>query len=87
MVEFDKFLDKLSRSFPKTFTTKLANDFAFILGFKKEAKTIGVKHIYFFFLDYNNTGLIGQYKFSEFLKGFGPFSRCIENVENILSQP
>jgi len=38
-------------------------------------------------LDYSNTGSISQYKFAEFLKGFGPFEHCISNVKLILSEP
>lgn len=38
-------------------------------------------------LDHSNTSYITQYKFSEFLKGFGPFSMCIDNVQDTLSQP
>lgn len=30
------------------------------------------------------TGFVTLYKFAEFLKGFGPFSRCINNVRTIM---
>jgi len=38
-------------------------------------------------LDHGDTGYVSQYKFSEFLKGFGPFSSCVENVFLILNEP
>jgi hypothetical protein len=38
-------------------------------------------------LDYNNTGSVSQYKFAEFLKGFGPFENCVANVRQILNEP
>eukprot|EP01119_Soliformovum_irregulare_P017626 TRINITY_DN5265_c0_g1_i3.p1 TRINITY_DN5265_c0_g1~~TRINITY_DN5265_c0_g1_i3.p1 ORF type:complete len:712 (-),score=239.28 TRINITY_DN5265_c0_g1_i3:707-2842(-) len=38
-----------------------------------------LKHI----LDNSNTGFISTYKFSEFLKGFGPFRSCVDNVTKI----
>jgi len=37
-------------------------------------------------LDHNDTGYVSQYKFSEFLKGFGPFSSCHINMKSILSE-
>eukprot|EP01116_Phalansterium_solitarium_P021800 TRINITY_DN6942_c0_g1_i1.p1 TRINITY_DN6942_c0_g1~~TRINITY_DN6942_c0_g1_i1.p1 ORF type:complete len:946 (+),score=293.55 TRINITY_DN6942_c0_g1_i1:174-3011(+) len=37
-------------------------------------------------LDHWNTGSVSQYKFSEFLKGFGPFDKCIANVKATWSE-
>jgi len=37
-------------------------------------------------LDHSKIGFVSQYKFSEFLKGFGPFNQCANNVKHILSQ-
>lgn len=54
-----------------------------ILGFFVHKKSIN----YYSFLDHNITGYISQYKFSEFLKGFGPFDKSIENVQKILAEP
>jgi hypothetical protein len=32
-------------------------------------------------LDFHNTGYIAQYRFSEFLKGYGPFYVAVTNVQ------
>ena len=37
-------------------------------------------------LDFSNTESVSQYKFAEFLKGFGPFQSCVTNVSKILSE-
>eukprot|EP01119_Soliformovum_irregulare_P023570 TRINITY_DN8255_c0_g1_i3.p1 TRINITY_DN8255_c0_g1~~TRINITY_DN8255_c0_g1_i3.p1 ORF type:complete len:787 (+),score=186.79 TRINITY_DN8255_c0_g1_i3:20-2380(+) len=37
-------------------------------------------------LDNGNTGYVSQYKFAEYLKGFGPFEQCVLNTKNLLSQ-
>jgi len=37
-------------------------------------------------LDHSDTGYLSQYKFSEFLKGFGPFDMCVANVKSLLQQ-
>eukprot|EP01114_Cavostelium_apophysatum_P013663 TRINITY_DN3359_c0_g1_i1.p1 TRINITY_DN3359_c0_g1~~TRINITY_DN3359_c0_g1_i1.p1 ORF type:complete len:922 (-),score=285.01 TRINITY_DN3359_c0_g1_i1:87-2852(-) len=37
-------------------------------------------------LDHGNTGYISQYRFSEFLKGFGPFPKCVQNVKSVLDE-
>jgi hypothetical protein len=38
-------------------------------------------------LDPGRTNFVSQFKFSEFLKGFGPLSRVEDNVTRLLSQP
>jgi hypothetical protein len=37
-------------------------------------------------LDYSRTGFVSQYKFSEFLKAFGPLAQCLRNVNALLSK-
>jgi len=37
-------------------------------------------------LDHGDTNYVSQYRFSEFLKGFGPFENCLVNVRNILKE-
>eukprot|EP00027_Filamoeba_sp_ATCC50430_P017426 CAMPEP_0168575158 /NCGR_PEP_ID=MMETSP0413-20121227/19500_1 /TAXON_ID=136452 /ORGANISM="Filamoeba nolandi, Strain NC-AS-23-1" /LENGTH=857 /DNA_ID=CAMNT_0008608619 /DNA_START=494 /DNA_END=3067 /DNA_ORIENTATION=+ len=37
-------------------------------------------------LDNGDTGYVSQYKFAEFLKGFGPFRLCLKNVKTTLAQ-
>jgi len=41
-----------------------------------------VKHI----LDNANTNVVSAPKFSEFLRGFGPFRNCLANVARILAE-
>ncbi len=36
-------------------------------------------------LDNSRTGSVNRFKFSEFLKGFGPLEHCIENVNRVIS--
>ncbi len=36
-------------------------------------------------IDYSQTGSVTRYKFTEFLKGFGPLESCIENVRKLVS--
>eukprot|EP01090_Pellita_catalonica_P003467 TRINITY_DN1313_c0_g1_i1.p1 TRINITY_DN1313_c0_g1~~TRINITY_DN1313_c0_g1_i1.p1 ORF type:complete len:777 (-),score=129.97 TRINITY_DN1313_c0_g1_i1:76-2406(-) len=38
-------------------------------------------------LDFSDSGGVTAYKFSEFLKGFGPFEKCLGNLRSVLSQP
>jgi len=37
-------------------------------------------------LDHSNTGHMSQYKFSEYLKGFGPFEQCVDTTKKLLSE-
>jgi len=37
-------------------------------------------------LDHGYTGFISQYRFNEFLKGFGPFDKMVDNVRLILKE-
>jgi hypothetical protein len=36
-------------------------------------------------IDYSRTGSVTRYKFIEFLKGFGPLERCVENVKRVVA--
>eukprot|EP01119_Soliformovum_irregulare_P011932 TRINITY_DN3057_c0_g1_i1.p1 TRINITY_DN3057_c0_g1~~TRINITY_DN3057_c0_g1_i1.p1 ORF type:complete len:875 (-),score=246.30 TRINITY_DN3057_c0_g1_i1:43-2667(-) len=36
-------------------------------------------------IDYSKTGSVTRYKFTEFLKGFGPLEKCVENVRRVVS--
>jgi len=38
-------------------------------------------------LDNCNTDYVSQFKFSEFVKGFGPLKLCIQNMNDLLIQP
>jgi len=37
-------------------------------------------------LDHSDTGYVSQYKFSEFLRGFGPVDKCISNMKKVLNE-
>ena len=38
-------------------------------------------------LDPSNTGQISSLRWNEFLKGFGPLSQCLFNLQDMLSKP
>lgn len=38
-----------------------------------------------FIPDQSSTGTVTRYKFSEFLKGFGPLSECVKNVQEMMA--
>lgn len=40
-----------------------------------------------YILDNSNTGYISASKFNEFLKGFGPFQRCMHNLNLVIQEP
>eukprot|EP01119_Soliformovum_irregulare_P014015 TRINITY_DN3784_c0_g2_i3.p1 TRINITY_DN3784_c0_g2~~TRINITY_DN3784_c0_g2_i3.p1 ORF type:complete len:1027 (+),score=315.72 TRINITY_DN3784_c0_g2_i3:409-3489(+) len=52
-----------------------------------EQVTRGDQKIIQHVLDNSSTGFVSQTKFSEFLKGFGPLSECIQNLKSVLAEP
>lgn len=80
MVEWGGFLAAMMKRFPGKIGPTQSKQLQSILGNLGCIITDGLQ-------DNANTGFVSQYKMSEFLKGFGPFESCVDNVVHLLAQP
>lgn len=63
----------------KAFIGAMSNKFPGIIGPKEASQLQSI-------LDHSNTSHLSSYKFSEYLKGFGPFQQCVTNTKRLLAQ-